>query len=114
MTERAHPFSDSSSFADLTWVATNDLTLPPDAITAFFDSGAATKFLEAPAGCRYIVQATRPPGRVTSETEEESDKPVAMAIFTLRSASTDPTILGRNAVTAVYRGEGRVRKYNLL
>ena len=102
----ASPFSDPSPFADLTWVATNGLTLPDDELTAFFDSGAAQKFVEAPAGCRFVVQATRPPGRVSSETDKTSDEPMAMGIFTLYSATTDPTI--RNgSVVCILRGLAR-------
>ena len=109
MTARAaSPFRDSSGFADLTWVATNDLPLPADELAAFFDSGAAQKFLELPAGCQYVVQATGPPGRLSSQTDgsqtdETSDVRMAMAIFTLHSTTTDPKI--RNgSVVCILRG----------
>ena len=40
------PFRDLSPFADLLWLRTNELTLLPDELTCFFDSGAAKTFLE--------------------------------------------------------------------
>ena len=97
------PFRDLSPFADLLWLRTNELTLLPDELTCFFDSGAAKTFLEQPAHRRYIVQASRAPDRVTVDTDKKSDAPLAMALFSLHSTSSDPRIR-HGSVVCILRG----------
>ena len=98
-----YAFCDSSSLEDLEWVLSAELTLDPDKLLAFFDSGAARAFLEERTDRRFMVQASPRPFHGAVDADTASAEPCAVALFTLHSTSTDPTVR-HGAVHTVLRG----------
>ena len=99
-----NPFVDGAPFAELTWQYSNSSPLPPDELATFMESGSSNEFSKQPVNRRYCVQASAPHGKDLPGADGTTlGAPVALALFSLHSISTDPTIR-RGAVVCILRG----------
>ena len=103
-TRGQNPFVDGAPFAELTWHYSNSSPLPPDELATFMESGSSNEFSKQPVNRRYCVQASAPHVKDLPGADGTTlGAPVALALFSLHSISTDPTIR-RGAVVCILRG----------